>query len=292
MKTPYFICDVFTQTQFGGNTLAVVTQADHLSDTQMQSIAREFNFPETAFVLPAHRGGDFHVRIFTPNIELPFAGHPNIGTAFVLYQMGASHKANGHFVFEELAGDVPVSFTPQAEYFELASPEALSLGDRFSAIALAQALSLEERDIELNAHPPQVASVGAPFVMVELASNDALSRAKVNTEGLAKLNDKAQAPMLHCYVKNADSTINARMFAPQHGIPEDPATGSANCALAGLLATLDPSADKNFTWHVSQGVEMGRPSQLTIKANKQNGDVTQCKVGGHAVLVSQGTLFI
>lgn len=175
----YYICDVFTARRFGGNQLAVLPEAQGLSDRQMQQIAREFNFAETTFVLPATAGHTRRVRIFTPMAEVPFAGHPNIGTAFALAAAGEFGEiANSITVtFEEKAGLVPVSIhrrQGQPIWCELCAPQPLSIGKTVSARLLASAVSLAEADIVTTAHPPQVVSVGLPFVMAELRDRAAL----------------------------------------------------------------------------------------------------------------------
>ena len=172
MKYHYFICDVFTEQRFGGNQLAVLPDAQKLSDWQMQQIAREFNFSETAFVLPAEAGHTRKVRIFTPTTEIPFAGHPNIGTAFVLAETGALGKEiPGTVLFEEKAGlvSIEIQVDPGAPTsFELKAPQVLTLQE-FPAIgSVAKALSLRENEIVLTTHSPTVASVGLPFLFVEV----------------------------------------------------------------------------------------------------------------------------
>ena len=185
MRYRYYICDVFTDTRFGGNQLAVLPEAAGLSDRQMQQIAREFNFSESTFVFPAETGHTRRVRIFTPATEVPFAGHPNIGTAFALATAGALGEIDGSIsvTFEEKAGLVPVSIrrrAGEAIWCELSAPNPLSLGGTIPAQFLAVAVSLDPEDVVTRTHLPQVASVGLPFLFAELTDR-LLSRGRVST---------------------------------------------------------------------------------------------------------------
>ena len=295
MKYRYFICDVFTDTRFGGNQLAVLPEASGLSDRQMQQIAREFNFSESTFVLPPEQGHTRRVRIFTPNAELPFAGHPNVGTAFVLASIGAFGPIDAPITvtFEEKAGLVPITIQQRDGklWCELSAPERLSLGKTVSAETVALAVSLPASDVVTTTHLPQVASVGLPFLMAELKDRPALARARVNAPGFDALAAQGVRPFVHLYTRSADEfDVRARMFAPSDGVPEDPATGSANCALAGLLRHLGDAADGTRSWRIAQGVEMGRPSLLEASAEKRDGIVVATRVGGASVLVSEGML--
>ncbi len=294
----YYLCDVFTDTRFGGNQLAVLPEASGLSAAQMQQITREFNFSETAFVFPARAGQTRHVRIFTPAREVPFAGHPNVGTAFVLATSGAFGEIAESLTvtFEEKAGLVPIEIRARAGKIiscELSAPEPFSLGETLELELVAQALSLDPAKIETSRHPPQLASVGLPFIMVELKDRAALARAKPGLAAFEAINAQGILPDIHFYVRSNDEfDIRARMFAPLSGVPEDPATGSANCALAGLLAHHEREASGEFRWRIAQGVEMGRPSTLLARAEKRNGRVLKTWVGGSSVLVADGSLFL
>jgi trans-2,3-dihydro-3-hydroxyanthranilate isomerase len=294
MRYQYYICDVFTDTRFGGNQLAVLPTAEGLSDRRMQQIAREFNFSETTFVLPAEAGHTRRVRIFTPTAELPFAGHPNIGTAFALAVAGEFGPVDTPITitFEERAGLVPVSIHKRDGkrfWCELVAPQRLSLGKTASAQALASAVSLGPGDIVTGTHLPQVASVGMPFLVAELKDRAALERARTNIDGVHALVSEGVSPDVHLYTHSADEfDIRARMFAPLDGIPEDPASGSANCALAALLAHCNAAAAGSYHWRIAQGVEMGRPSVLEGRTEKREGVVVYAWIGGASVLVSEG----
>jgi trans-2,3-dihydro-3-hydroxyanthranilate isomerase len=291
----YYICDVFTETRFGGNQLAVLPEAQGLSDRQMQQVAREFNFSESAFVLPPERGHTRRVRIFTPTAEVPFAGHPNIGTAFVLATAGAFGRLDAPITvtFEENAGLVPIVIERREGtlWCELSAPERLSLGQTVSAESLAAAVSLAPNDVVTTTHLPQVVSVGLPFLLVEVKDRPALARARVSGPGFDALLAAGVRPDVHLYTRSADEfDLRARMFAPFDGTPEDPATGSANCALAGLLGHCSDERDGIFSWRIAQGVEMGRPSVLEARAEKRDGSVVVTRVGGASVLVSEGVI--
>jgi trans-2,3-dihydro-3-hydroxyanthranilate isomerase len=292
----YYICDVFTDTRFGGNQLAVLPDARGLSDARMQQIAREFNFSETTFVLPPEAGHTRRVRIFTPRVELPFAGHPNVGTAFVLAAAGALGPLNPPITitFEEAAGVVPVTVHQREGGLircELSAPERLSLGATVSVEALAGAVSLSAGDVVTRTHPPQVTSVGLPFLVAELRDRAALERARPSAADLEALAALGVTPDVHLYVRSGDEfDLRARMFAPLDGVPEDPATGSANCALAALLAWHDEARDGTYRWRIAQGVEMGRPSVLEASAEKRAGEVVDARIGGTSVLVSEGVI--
>jgi trans-2,3-dihydro-3-hydroxyanthranilate isomerase len=296
MSYRYYICDVFTSVRFGGNQLAVLPHADGLSARQMQLIAREFNFAESTFVFPAEAGHTRKVRIFTPTTEVPFAGHPNIGTAFALATAGELGPIDPSITvtFEEKAGVVPVTIhrrEGEPIWCELSAPEALSLGKTISTQSLAAAVSLTQDDILTTTHSPQVASVGLPFLMAELTDRAALERARVNLDGIDALVSQGVTPDVHLYTRSADEfDIRARMFAPRDGVPEDPATGSANCALAGLLSHYDGASDGKFGWRIAQGVEMKRPSLLEARAEKREGRVVGTWIGGASVLVSEGVI--
>ncbi len=293
----FLTCDVFTTTRFGGNQLAVLPEAEGLSDEQMQQVAREFNFSETTFVLPAQAGHDRAVRIFTPPCEVPFAGHPNIGTAFVLAATGAfgSLEKPRLVTFEERAGLVPVAIHKREGeriWCELTAPQSLALGQTVSAESASAAVSLTAADIRTTAHPPRVASVGLPFLIAEVKDRAALERARPDAFAFEPLLAMGlPTPYLLVYARTSDGfDIRQRMFAPTEGIPEDPATGSAACALAGLLGHLSAAANGAFSWRIAQGAEIGRPSVLEARAEKRDGEVINVWVGGESVLVSEGTI--
>ena len=298
LQYKYYICDVFTKKRFGGNPLAVLPEADGLTDKKMQQIASEFNFSESSFVFAPENGNTRKVRIFTPALELPFAGHPNIGTAFVLASSGAigDFHESTEIIFEEKAGLVPIllrKFDDSSIWCELQAPEKLSIGKTVSAEDLASAISVDSSDIIVDTHPPQQASVGLPFVIAELKNTQALEQASINIKGFKKLTSQYNTCFVHIYTHSNDEyDVRTRMFAPFDGMPEDPATGSANCALGGLLTYYNDSSSGDFEWKIAQGVEMGRPSYLKARTQKKGGEVTAAFIGGNSVMVSEGIIFV
>ena len=299
MQRRYVTVDVFTDRMFGGNPLAVVLDAQGLTTAQMQTIAAEFNYSETTFVLPPRMTGNTaQVRIFTARIEVPFAGHPNVGTAVVLGREldSAGGERLDRFVFEEAAGLVPISLIRDGAAVvgaEFAAPERLSVRSSVSVADLAACLSLPVTDIRTSSHPPQVISVGLPFLVVELASRDALRRAHPNAAEHARVLPPIGTDGIYAYVRRAASDeLDARMFAPLDGTVEDPATGSATAAALALLTALVPEHDADLSWRVEQGVDMGRPSLLLGQTEKRSGAVTLVRVGGNAVEVMRGSLHV
>ncbi len=294
MRHRFLLCDVFTDTLFGGNPLAVVPDARGLSDARMQQIAREFNFSESTFVFPAEAGHTRRVRIFTPTMEVPFAGHPNVGTAFALASTGefGALDVRQTVTFEEKAGLVPVAVERRADGLiscELSAPRPLTRGATVAAAELAEAVSLAPADVRTEAHPPEVLSVGLPFLVAELADRAALARARPDAAALERLAARGVTPDVHLFVRCADGfDVRARMFAPLDGVPEDPATGSANAALAASLADRDPRLDGELRWRIAQGVEMGRPSVLEARVEKRGGAVAAVRIGGTSVLFGEG----
>ena len=297
-KYEYYICDVFTQQKFSGNQLAVITDAEGLSDHDMQNIAREFNFSESTFVFPSEKENTRKVRIFTPRSEVPFAGHPNIGTAFILAETGifGDFAQSIDVVFEEKAGNVPIKINKDHcgyIWCELSAPAPLSLGKVATVDLASEVLSIEAGDINVTTHYPQVASVGLPFLFVELQSLEALSQAQIDLTKLQRLLQEGFPSYIHINCRDVkDFDIRCRMFAPLDGVPEDPATGSANAALIALLSHCDQRSDLEDKWKISQGSEIGRPSVLHGRAQKIGGTVTEVNLGGYSVMVCKGTISI
>jgi trans-2,3-dihydro-3-hydroxyanthranilate isomerase len=299
MRLQFETVDVFTAEQFSGNPLAVVLNAEGLSTAQMQAIAAEFNLSETTFVLPpqdpAHTA---QVRIFTPKSELPFAGHPNVGTAYVLARAGESYGravAGGRVVFEEKAGLVPVDILRDGDTVtstRLTSPRPLSVGAEIPVELIASACGIAVDDIETKNHRPVIASCGTPFILAELKSAAALQAAIADTDVFRREVTKQPAVSIMIYrqVDEPLIDIRARMFAPHLNMPEDPATGAANVVLIGLLAKLRPEPNLTLSKRIAQGVEMGRASMLHAEATKQDGVVTATFIGGSCVPVMTGTI--
>jgi trans-2,3-dihydro-3-hydroxyanthranilate isomerase len=291
MNVQFTTVDVFTDRKFSGNPLAVVLDAQGLSNEHMQAIAAEFNYAETTFVFPPQDPKHTaHVRIFTPRAEMPFAGHPNVGTAFVLARLG---KVTGDsLVFEEKAGLVPMDIIREGGTVvatQLAAPQLLSLGETIAPAIAAAAVGLAADDI---VGQPVVASTGVKFLFAEVTTRDVLKLARGNGETFAKHLPMDRAVGVHLYVAAPEHgvDIQTRMFAPLYGVPEDPATGSANVTLIGLLAHLDRRADLTLARTIGQGFDMGRPSILQVSAEKRADKVTVTKIGGRCVPMMSGTI--
>lgn len=296
MQRRFVTADVFTDRQFGGNPLAIVLDAAGLSTAQMQSVAREFNYSETTFVLPPRIATHTaEVRIFTATKEVPFAGHPNIGTAIMLAQRLENTGAAPleRLLFEEAAGLVPIRLLREqgaVAAAELTAPQSLSIGAAATLADVAACLSIEAADIRAQLHPPQVASIGLPFLVVELSSRDALARCKPVAAHHARVLPPLGTDAIFAYVRgNADGELQARMFSPLDACTEDPATGSASGATMALLATLLAEADGERSWRIAQGVDMGRPSLILGRTEKRDGVVTAVHVAGGAVKIMEGT---
>jgi trans-2,3-dihydro-3-hydroxyanthranilate isomerase len=300
MRTYSFVTvDVFTDRRFGGNPLAVFPDAHGLSDGEMQSLAAEFNLSETTFVLPPDEASNTaRVRIFNRTGEMPFAGHPNVGTGWVLAGLGRDRE--GVLRFEEIAGLVEVRVEraglgqpPRAVI--IAAPQPLSLGAEMPADLLAGCVGLDASDVVLAGHRPVVASVGNSFVIAEVAAA-ALTRA---VPDISRFRSAAEAfPTLgprrlplYLYAQDGQAAgatrLRARMFSPLSGTVEDAATGSAATPLAALLLSLTPDSERRYD--ITQGVEMGRPSLLACSARRAS-DGIRASVGGGCVAVLKGEI--
>jgi trans-2,3-dihydro-3-hydroxyanthranilate isomerase len=290
--------DVFTRERFGGNPLAVLPDARGLDDSQMQTIAREFNLSETTFVLPPEDGGDALVRIFTPARELPFAGHPTIGTAIVLAEQG---QGDGSFVremvLEERAGPVPVTVARPDEGLASAvftSPlPPVAIACDVADEALAASASVDAGKIGYQGHRSGAATAGVPFIFVPVADMEALANAGPDLAAWKKAGLPEGLTGIAVYTRsNEADSINwrVRMFAPEHGILEDPATGSMAAAFPAQIAASEALGDGNHDWLIEQGYEMGRPSQIHLSAEIRGGEITAARVGGSVVRVSSGIL--
>ena len=301
MNYAFYTADVFTNQIFGGNPLAVFPQADSLTPDLMQKIAAEINYSETVFVFPPTTPqGTRRLRIFTPQAELPFAGHPTIGTAFVLAAIAEIPLVDAEttIYLEEGVGLVPVTIHSQAGqpiYSELRAAQLPEFGPEPPAIPLlAELLSLQPAQILTGEYYPQAVSCGLPFLFIPLSDQQALNQARLKLDLWEKFLRDYWASSL--YLFTLDSTVpgldfHARMFAPGLGVPEDPATGSAATALGGYFAQRQVG-DGQWVWHGEQGRLMGRPSHLTIKVQQVNQVIQAIAVGGASVLVSQGTMTI
>ena len=297
MQRRYITVDVFTDRAFGGNQLAVVLDAGGLTTAQMQAVATEFNYSETTFVLPPRdRANDAEVRIFTPVQELAFAGHPNVGTAFVLASM--AEEAKPRLRFEEKAGLVPVDIMREQGRVirtELTAPQPLERLAELSAAEAASCISLGAEDIKVDNHVPQVVTVGNAFLVMELHSREALKWARPDAAAFGKILPRDGARSVWFYTREvpraeAPCERQARMFMRgASGLMEDPATGSATVAAAAFFADLDPARDGELKLTVGQGFDMGRPSILSTRVCKQDGRIVSAHVGGQCVQMMEGT---
>jgi trans-2,3-dihydro-3-hydroxyanthranilate isomerase len=288
MRYQFHTLDVFTERAFGGNPLAVFPDAADVPVTSMPLIARELNLSETVFVLPPLAGGASRLRIFTPGRELPFAGHPTIGTADLLAELGRLPGDDSVSILEEGVGPVPVRV--RRGHAQLTAARRPEVGPPPPPRdVLARLLGLAPRDIVDADVAPAVVSCGVPFLLVPLVDRAAVGRARLDP-ALARtsLGDTRE---VFIYARDAElpgSDLRARMFAPELGIFEDPATGAAATTLAGYLALRRPEPDGQFRWTIEQGFEMGRPSLLYTEADKRGGQVTATRVAGNAVRMSEG----
>ena len=302
MRYRFHTLDVFTDRVFGGNPLAVFPRAEGLADAQMQRVAREMNLSETVFVFPPDDSMNTRrVRIFTPASELPFAGHPTVGTALLLVTLGevAAEEGEVRVVLEEGVGPVPVTVRMEAGrpvFAQLTAAQLPTAGPlALDDASLAEVLSLAANDVEAADFRPAAFSAGVPFAFVPVRDRAALGRVRVNVALWEERLSHAWAPHLLVFTPDAEAPgahLRARMFAPAMGIPEDPATGAAAAALAGYLVAHQRPADGTHRWMVEQGVEMGRPSLLHVEADVRAGAATAVRVGGAAVRVADGEMEI
>jgi trans-2,3-dihydro-3-hydroxyanthranilate isomerase len=291
----YVTADVFTSQPFGGNPLAVVTDARGLSDAQMQQLAAEFNYSESTFVLPADDAANTaRVRIFNRTHEMPFAGHPNVGTAVVLATLNPALPAL--LRFEEVAGlvEITVERNPAGDVTGamIVAPAPLSTGITLSATAVATCLGIAPGDIDVRVHQPIVAAVGMPFVLVQV-SDAARAFATPHLEAFRRLVGELSGLngrlSIFFYSHDGGRQIRARMFAPLAGTWEDPATGSASAALVALL--LSHRSEATLSVDIVQGVEMGRPSHISARAWR-TADGIRSSVSGASVIVCRGEVSV
>jgi trans-2,3-dihydro-3-hydroxyanthranilate isomerase len=284
--------DVFCDRPFAGNPLAVVEDADGLDDDSMQAVAREFGYSETVFLTrPTRDDCDIGVRIFTPSVELPFAGHPTVGTAVWLAATGhvGRDDGRGRVVLDERAGPVPVALRwgdggrVSATFVAPAAPTVET-----AAVAVEHAASVLSLGPAEVAGPPSVISAGNPFLAVPLVDRASLSRAAVDRQMWQRhvVVEPGLGSIL-LFVTEGE-IVYARVFGPGVGIVEDPATGSAAAAVTGLLAP--GSTDGTHRWTIHQGDDMGRPSRIAIEADVVDGRAVEARVGGTAVVVVRGTM--
>ncbi len=290
-KVTFHIVDVFAEEKYSGNQLAVCHSGRSLADDEMQQIAKEMNYSETTFVLSnERRENGYDVRIFTPENEVPFAGHPSLGTAYVI-QREIIQKPVKKIKLNLLAGQIPVAFKYKEDmadrlWMKQAAP---SFGDTFDAGDLSEVLSLPDHAID-SRYPVQEVTTGLPFIIVPLKTLKDVRAARVKRDEYYKLIRDSSAKALFIFSPETykdENDLNARMFAEYYGIPEDPATGSANGCLAGYLVKYRFFDSEKINIRVEQGHEIGRPSLLYLRAEEKSGKI-DVHVGGRVVMVARG----
>jgi trans-2,3-dihydro-3-hydroxyanthranilate isomerase len=301
MQRRFHTLDVFTETKLAGNPLAVVHDADDLSPSQMQAIAREFNLAETVFLLtPQDPVNTARMRIFTPARELPFAGHPTVGTAVLLATLRAPEMLRGSGIvvaLEEQVGLVSVEVRQKKEHAARGIFSLPRLPEKMptprDAGLLAAALGVDAKDIGFGSFKPADYSAGVLFTMVPMKSVEALSQASPQlgvSFDLAFAGPQLTAAYL--YAPDGPNRWRTRMFAPNMGIAEDPATGAAAAAFAGVIMACEQPSDGEHQHIIMQGVEMGRPSEIVLTLEVRNGQLESASIGGAAVIISEGFLDI
>lgn len=292
-KLTLYLVDVFAEEKYAGNQLAVIRKARRLSGTEMQRISKEMHFSETAFILSDEkRNGGYDVRIFSPEKELPFAGHPTLGTAYVI-QHEIVKKPVDNIILNLKVGQIPVSFSyvgknPDILFMKQVQP---TFGRTFDAEAISQVVSLDAREIDKR-FPVQEVSTGVAFIIVPLKTLSALKRARISKDKYFNFikNTQAKAILIFCpktYHKEND--LNVRVFADYYGVPENPATGAANGCLAGYLVKHRYFGKEKIDIRVEQGYELGRPSLLLLKAEGR-AERINVFVGGRVVMVAKGEI--
>lgn len=299
MKLRFHTLDVFTTCKFAGNPLAVVSECEGLTDDEMQAIAREFNLCETAFLLePRDPVNTARIRIFTPSRELAFAGHPLIGAAALIAETRAGEMLARYGVVVVLETEIgPVRCEAlqgrsSASFALFAAPKSPErIGDGPGLDLLARALALQTDDIGFDGHAPAVYSAGIEFSFVPVKSREALDRARCDLATFADAMGSARGAYLYTReTEDAGSAVHARMFANGLGFAEDPATGSAAAAFAGVACEFEAPEDGEHELVIEQGHKMGRPSRITLRMSVEGGAPTSVHVGGHAVRVAEGAL--
>lgn len=299
MPADYVTVDVFTAVLFAGNPLAVFADARGIGEGAMQRIAAEFNYSEITFVLPPEDPrNDARVRIFTPTAEIPFAGHPNVGTAYVLGRQPLlfGRPVGDTLRFEEKAGLVEVDLRRESGEVigaAIRAPQPLSLGATVDVDLVARCASIDPAAVRQTTHAPVFASVGLPFVLAELESLEALGSACPNVavfHEAARLHQRDVSLFLYVRDRKRPFEIRARMFAPLDNVMEDPATGSASAALGAYLVSLLPEPEAEVAIRIEQGVEMGRRSIIDLTVGKARGQVTGVVIAGRCIDVMSGRI--
>lgn len=301
MVLTYYILDVFTERPFGGNPLAVVMDADRLTNTEMQTIAREFNLSETVFVLkPALPGHTARIRIFTPTREIPFAGHPTLGTAILLAEL-RTHTVNGEsdaiIALEEEAGSIRVGVRLRngaPAFGEFDAPKLTSVPEELAQPEeISAAIGLIPTEIGFENHKPMLLRGPSVFAYVPVANLEAMAKLRIAPSHWARAFTDRGTDGVYCYTRQCvrtQSSFHARMFAPDIGVPEDPATGSAAIGFAHVIQAFDQGPDGAIKRTIEQGLEIGRPSTIQLISTVVRGKLESVRIGGAAVRVAEGKL--
>ncbi len=282
----FYIVDVFAENKYEGNQLAVCLPDENIEQEEMQAIAKEINFSETTFIMSGLKeNGGYDVKIFTPDSEIPFAGHPTIGTAFIIQQLFEDHKA-AEIKLNLKVGQVPVVLEDQYAWMTQNQPV---FGTEFDSETIAKALQIDIEDIN-NDYPIQVVSTGLPSIIVNLKTLDAVNKCKVNHQVYDEMLEKVGDANLLVFTDetmHSENDLHTRVFMFTSGHLEDPATGSANGNLAGYLLKHNFFNKNNISYSVEQGYSIGRPSLLKVKAKKKD-DNFVIQVGGSIFVVAEG----
>lgn len=299
MSYSFLLVDVFTETPFGGNQLAVFPEAEDIPNDRLQAIARELNFSETVFLYPPRGAENLRrMRIFTPEAEIPFAGHPVVGTSFALAHLGVisdqprlqleldSGSVRVDLRWGEEGGLLQATMTQQRPVFLAENPGVESV---------ARALGLDPRQILITGLPCEVVSTGLPFHVVPVGSLRAIREIEVNPARLLRLGEQLGVSDVYVFTFETErriSTVHCRMFAPSYGIPEDAATGSAaGCLGAYLVKNRAVNPSRLTRVAIEQGIELGRPSRIEVEVEGDADRITAVRVGGSSVVVGEGSIF-
>ncbi|MCS7232534.1 MAG: PhzF family phenazine biosynthesis protein [Synergistetes bacterium] len=290
MVKNFFIVDVFAENKYSGNQLAVFLDAENIPPEEMQLIAREMNYSETTFVSSQEKSGSYDVRIFTPECEVPFAGHPTLGTAFVVQQEIIKREVE-RVILNLKVGQIPVFFSgsggEKVLWMRQRSP---SFGERVEKSVMVDVLGLAVEDLD-ERFPIEEVSTGLPALIVPLKSLLALKRIRVNVDKYNSLVEKLNAKLILAFcpeTRRPDTSLSVRVFAYYYGVPEDPATGSANGCLAAYLSKYKYFGSDEINIKVEQGYEVRRPSLLFLKTNRKEEEI-EVLVGGKVILIGKGS---
>ncbi|WP_187775959.1 PhzF family phenazine biosynthesis protein [Salinicola corii] len=282
----YILMDVFTDTPFAGNPLAVFPDAQSLDGEAMARIARELNLSETVFITDPLRCGRMSIKIFTPGGEIPFAGHPTVGTAWLMRALGL-HDGRSPLVIEESVGDIPIHFEGSRARLTTARPLQISE----CSLTIAQAAEVLGLSMSTIITQPIIASCGVPYHLIEISDLNNLGKVQLDIAALQRILPDPDNRDLYLYVRLPDYQLRTRMFAPAVGIPEDPATGSAAAPLIGYLSGQE-SFQGMRTWKVIQGIEMDRPSHIHGQVEIDGRDIIAIHISGDAVIIGEGNLYL